>query len=98
MSFWRKLYLTVSDFIYSLEQWEQRAPWRSWLMHGVVGAALGWLAGPAVVFYVFSIREGEQLLHAVKSEKRIDWTDVFMDIFSPVFVALLLAALVPAFR
>jgi hypothetical protein len=85
------------DLVYNIEMWEQQAAWRSWAIHAGVGAALGFVGGPGLVFAVFAIREAEQFLHRLKNDVPSDWIDVFMDVFSPVVVSVALAAFFPAF-
>lgn len=95
------IYQFISDLLFNIELWEQGADWRSWILHGLVGAALGLLAGPEVVFYVFGVREAEQFMHEVKNGVplgEVDYIDHFMDVFVPGMLAGMLAAFFPIFR
>lgn len=84
--------MNLISYLRAFSRWVNVADWRSWLVHGVVGALIALAVGVLPVVIYFTLREAEQLAHELMSpvaNASPRWRDHALDIIAPVLAAFL---------
>lgn len=81
----------VTEILWAIKDWTDKADWRSWIVHALIGLPIGLVFGTLGVAAAYTIRELEQLAFEYMmrddTNEPIKWLDHVMDIVAPVLVA-----------